>query len=77
MSNYNIIIQLREAGFLEDMLRRGILPVNYDTYIKIYDAVIEELKKPKVQKMTAYQFVADRFGVHIDTVRNAVRWCEL
>lgn len=77
MSNYQILIDLENAGFLNDLVKRGILPYSQSVWLKIYKEVQKQLKEDGAQKMVVYQNVAEIFGVSITTVRDAVRWCEL
>ena len=77
MSNYTILSELEQSGTLDLLSKKGIVSINLIGYMKIYRQVDEQLKVRGSQKMVVYQNVADKNGVHINTVINACKWCDL
>jgi DNA invertase Pin-like site-specific DNA recombinase len=68
-----LIIKLTASGQLTELFKVGLLGYKTLMYRDIYFDV-DILLKMGVEKMVAKQQIADKYGVSLKTVYNAIKW---
>lgn len=72
MTTIEALNKAEENGTLKVLLKNGVIPPKIIFYRELYLLVQKEITTGS-QKMVAYEYASDKFRVHINTVKKAVR----